>query len=99
SFYVGLAALQAGDDSRAETELVRVTQIAPGEPAAWADLGLLSLRQKEYDAAAQQLEKASSLAPDNSRIIVSQATLASSRGNPPEATRYLRRAIELDPNN
>ena len=99
SFYVGLAALQVGDDSRAETELTKATQLAPGEPAAWANLGLLSLKQKEYDAAAERLEKARRLAPENSRIILAQATLASNRGNPADATRFLRRAIELDGKN
>src|SRR5205085_11903063 len=86
AFYVGLAALQAGEEGRAEEGLTRVTQLAPGEPAAWANLGLLSIKQREFDAAAQRLEKARSLAPENSRIILLQATLASSRGNLTEAT-------------
>lgn len=99
AFYVGLAALQAGEESRAEEGMTRVTQIAPGEPSAWANLGLLAIKQREFDAAAQRLEKAKELAPENSRIILMQATLASSRGNPAEATPLLRRAIELDPRN
>jgi Tfp pilus assembly protein PilF len=99
AFYVGLAALQAGDDRRAEEELTKATQLAPGEPAAWADLGMLSLKEREFDSAAQRLEKAAALAPDNSRIILSEANLASSRGNPAEATKYLRRVIQLDPKN
>src|ERR1700761_8984464 len=37
NFYVGLAALQVGDDVRAESTLSQATQIAPGEPAAWAN--------------------------------------------------------------
>jgi Tfp pilus assembly protein PilF len=99
AFYVGLAALQAGDDRRAEDELTRAAQLAPGEPATWANLGMLSLKGKDFDIAAQRLEKAAALAPNNSRIVFSQANLASSRGNPAEATRYLRRVIELDPKN
>lgn len=99
AFYVGLAALQAGEEGRAEEGLTRVTQLAPGEPAAWANLGLLAIKQREFDAAAQRLEKARGLAPENSRIILMQATLASSRGNLAEATSLLRRAGELDPRN
>ncbi|HKV42347.1 MAG TPA: tetratricopeptide repeat protein, partial [Blastocatellia bacterium] len=99
AFYVGLAALQAGDDRRAGDELMKAAQLAPGEPAIWANLGMLSLKQREFDTAAQRLEKASKLAPENSRIVLAQATLASSRGNPADATKYLRRAIELDPKN
>ncbi|MDT4955241.1 MAG: hypothetical protein QOJ02_3379 [Acidobacteriota bacterium] len=99
AFYVGLAALQVGDDVRAESELTKATQLAPDEPAAWADLGLLSLRQRNMDTAGERLEKARSLAPDNSRIYVLIAILESNRGRLPEAINNLRKAIELDPKN
>jgi cytochrome c-type biogenesis protein CcmH/NrfG len=99
AFYVGLAALQVGEETHAEEGLTRVTQLAPGEPAAWANLGLLSIKQREFDVAAQRLEKARELEPKNSRIILAQATLASSRGDLAGATSLLRRAIELDPRN
>jgi Tfp pilus assembly protein PilF len=99
AFYVGLAALQAGAEVRAGEEMTRVTQIAPGEPSAWANLGLLAIKQRELDAAAERLEKARGLAPENSRIILMQATLESSRGNLAQATSLLRRAVELDPGN
>jgi tetratricopeptide (TPR) repeat protein len=99
AFYVGLAALQAGEESRAEQGMTKVTELAPGEPAAWANLGLLAIKQREFEAAASRLEKARGLAPENSRIILMQATLESSRGNLAEATALLRRATELDPRN
>ncbi|HEY6332503.1 MAG TPA: FG-GAP-like repeat-containing protein, partial [Blastocatellia bacterium] len=99
AFYVGLAALQAGDDRRAEDELTKATQLAPGEPAAWADLGILSLKDRDFDPAAKRLEKAADLSPDNSRIIQAQANLASSRGDHTAATKYLRQVIKLDPKN
>src|SRR4051794_14279076 len=41
TFYVGLAALQVGDDVRAQSTLAEMTQIAPDEPAGWANYGLL----------------------------------------------------------
>jgi Flp pilus assembly protein TadD len=99
AFYVGLAALQVGDDVRAESELTKATLVAPDEPASWADLGLLSLRQRNMDAAGQRLEKARALAPDNSRIHVLVAILESNRGRLAEAINNLRKAIELDPKN
>lgn len=99
AFYVGLAALQAGADARAEERLTQVTTLAPGEPASWANLGLLALRQKEYDPAAQKLEKAHSLAPENGQIIALQGILESSRGKSTEAISYLRKAISLDAQN
>ena len=99
SFYVGIAGLQAGADARAEEELTRVTVIAPGEPAAWANLGLLALRQKEYDSAVQKLEKARALAPENGQIVAFLGMLESSRGRSQEAISHLRRAAEIDGDN
>lgn len=99
AFYVGLAALQVGDDVRAESELTKATALAPDEPAAWANLGLLNLRQRNLDAAAERLEKARTLAPDNSRIQVLLAILESNRGRFAEAINNLRKGIELDPKN
>ncbi len=99
AFYVGLAALQVGDDVRAESELTKATQLAPDEPASWANLGLLSLRQRNLEAAGERLEKARTLAPDNSKLHVLVAILESNRGKLTEAVAALRKAIELDPKN
>ena len=99
AFYVGLAGLQVGDDVRAESELTRATQLAPDEPASWANLGLLSLRQRNLEAAGERLEKARALAPDNSKLHVLVAILESNRGKLTEAAAALRKAIELDPKN
>ncbi|HUQ34099.1 MAG TPA: FG-GAP-like repeat-containing protein [Pyrinomonadaceae bacterium] len=99
AFYVGLAALQVGDDVRAESELTKATVLAPNEPAAWANLGLLNLRQRNVDSAAEKLEKARALAPDNSRIHMLLAIMESTRGRFTEAISALRKAIELDPKN
>jgi Tfp pilus assembly protein PilF len=68
AFYVGLGALQATDDIRAKQRLTQFTELAPGEPAGWANLGILALRQQEFDAAYENLEKARAIVPDNSRI-------------------------------
>jgi Tfp pilus assembly protein PilF len=99
AFYVGLAALQAGADARAETEFVRVTELAPDEPAGWANLGLLAMRQREFETAVQRLERAAALAPENSQIRTLIGLLEVSRGRSAEAITQLRRAVELDPAN
>src|SRR5688500_15382609 len=96
AFYVGLSALQVGDDVRAETKLKEATALAPDEPAAWADLGLLYLRQRQFDLAAQHIERARALAPDNPALEVLHGLTESSRGNTAEAIRHYRRAVELD---
>src|SRR5919205_3761117 len=97
AFYVGLSALQVGDDVRAEEKLKEATALAPDEPASWADLGLLYTRQRRFDEAAASLEKARSLAPENAALYVLLGQLESARGNSAEAARQLRRAAELDP--
>src|SRR4029077_7976312 len=48
AFYVGLAALQVGDDVHAESKLSEVTRVVPAEPAGWANWGILALRQRNY---------------------------------------------------
>src|ERR1700676_450465 len=96
-FYTGLAALQVGDDVRAENKLGLATQIAPGEPAAWADWGILALRQKNFDIAAQRLAAARDLAPKNDHIYYLLGLLESNRGRSAEAIADWRKAIELNP--
>src|SRR5262245_49416639 len=99
AFYVGLAGLQTGEDVRAKEKLTRATEIAPGEPASWANLGLLAVRQQEFDTAYEKVEKARTLAPDNSRIEALLGLIESKRGKLPEATAHLKKAVELDPKN
>jgi tetratricopeptide (TPR) repeat protein len=99
TFYIGLAALEVGHDVQADAKLGQFTQLAPAEPAGWANLGLLALRQRNYDVAAERLHKARDLAPDNSDIHYLIGLLESSRGNTAAAIEELRKAVELDPGN
>jgi tetratricopeptide (TPR) repeat protein len=99
AFYVGLAALQVGDDVRADAKLTEATRLVPEEPASWANLGLLALRQKNLEVAAERLEKANSLAPQNGQVRLLLAILESNRGRFAEAISYLRKAIEVEPRN
>jgi Flp pilus assembly protein TadD len=99
TFYVGLAALQVGDDVRAESFLGHATQLAAGEPAAWANWGILALRQRNYNLAAQRLDRARKLAPKNDRIFYLLGLLESDRGNSQAAIENLRQAITLKPSN
>ena len=99
TFYVGLAALQVGHDVQADSKLAQFTQLAASEPAGWANWGLLALRQRNFDHAAERLEHARSLAPENDDIQYLLGLLESSRGRTPEAITALRKAVELDPKN
>ena len=98
-FYVGLAALQVGDDVRAEDKLAQFANQAPGEPAGWANWGVLALRQRNYDAAAQRFEHARELAPRNDQIEYLLGLLESNRGHSAEAIANLRKAVEINPQN
>ncbi len=99
AFYVGLAALQVGDDVRADSELAQVTQLVPAEPAGWANWGLLALRQRNFDPASERLERARALEPDNDQIYYLIGLLEKGRGRSLEAITALRKAIELNPKN
>lgn len=94
-----MAGLQAGEDVRAKEYLTGSTQIAPGEPAGWADLGILQVRQQQFDAALQSVDKARSLDPSESRIEALLGLIESRRGKLPEAAAHLRKAVALDPRN
>ncbi|SHK48939.1 CRTAC1 family protein [Rhodothermus profundi] len=97
AFYTGLAALQAGEDRGARALLERVTEQAPGEPAAWANLGLLALRRNDLEAARRYLNQAARLAPENPRIHVLQARLALAEDQPEQARSHLLQALRTDP--
>lgn len=99
AFFTGTAALQAGDQVAPAIYLKTATQVAPGEPAGWANLGLASLRNTRLDEAAQQLAKARELAPESSHIEGLLGILESRRGRLTEAIAHYRRAVELDPGN
>ena len=99
AFYVGLAALQVGDDVHAESKLSELTQLVPTEPAGWANWGVLALRQRNYDMAAQRLVRARDLAPQNDQIYELLGILEADRGHSAEAIADLRKAVNLNPKN
>ncbi len=99
SFYVGLAALQVGDDVRADSSLEQATKLVPGEPASWANWGILALRQRNFDAGASRFNRAKDLEPNNDRIFYLLGLLESDQGNSAQASAYLRQAIKLNPRN
>jgi tetratricopeptide (TPR) repeat protein len=99
AFYVGLGALQVGDDIHAENKISEFTTLVPGEPAGWADWGVLALRQRKLDLAAQRLEQARKLAPQNDQIYQLLGYMESSRGNSAGAIADWRKAVEIHPGN
>lgn len=97
AFYVGLAALQVGNDVLADSSLRQATEIAPGEPAAWADWGILALRQRNFEPAADRFNRALQLVPRSGRIEFLLGLLSSDRGDTQGAIDNFRKAVRLDP--
>ena len=99
AFYVGLSAFQVGNDARADKRFQQATQLAPGEPAAWADWGILALRERDFTAAKQRFEKALSLTGKNARMQYLLGLLESDQGNSGAAIAHFEKARALDPHN
>jgi len=96
SFYTGVMALQVGENYRAETQLARAANVAPGEPAVWANRGLLALRRNDLETATDHLEQARTLAPNDPDIRVLSGLVAQERGAYDRAISHFRRAGEAD---
>ncbi|WP_105012098.1 CRTAC1 family protein [Salinibacter sp. 10B] len=99
AFYTGVTALQVGENFRARNHLETAAKKAPGEPAVWANRGLIDLRTRKYETAAQYLERARGLAPDHGPIQYLSGLLAREQGEYEQSIAYLRRAAELDSTN
>ncbi|MGI8671932.1 MAG: FG-GAP-like repeat-containing protein, partial [Luteitalea sp.] len=97
TFYTALAAIDTSQEVLGRQRLDRFVTIAPQEPAGWANLGLLLLRQQDVPAAREHLDKAAALAPDSGAIVRLQALVESRAGNLAESTQLWRRALALDP--
>lgn len=96
-FYVGLSALEVGNDVLADSSLQKATQVAPGEPAGWVDWGVLALRQRNFDPATERFNRALKLAPKDSRIYFLVGLLHSAHGDSQAAIDNYRKAVSLDP--
>ena len=97
AFHTAIAALETSQEPLARQKLDRVVALVPQEPAGWANLGLLLLRQQENGPAKERLTKAAELAPQNAAIERLLAIAESRAGNSAESIRHWRRALELAP--
>jgi Tfp pilus assembly protein PilF len=96
AFYVSLAAMQTSQDVLARQELDKLVRLVPEEPAGWANLGLLLVRQQQFDEATERLTKANELAPQHAPIARLLALTESRKGNLEASIRHWRRAMALD---
>lgn len=99
AFYSGVTALLVNSQARAEAQLKLTTELAPKEPAGWANLGLHFIRSQNYAEADKALKRARELAPNNADIQLYSALLEGNQGHIEPAITYLRQAIAFDPRN
>ena len=97
--YSGLIAVNVSANDVAIEDLTEAGKIAPGEPMIWTGLCLVYLRQNDVAQATAALDKARSIRPDNSSIVMLSAVLAQKRGDTAQALTLLKRAVTLDPKN
>jgi len=97
AFETGSAALDLSRDEIALASLSRAIEQLPQEPAAWANRGLLFLRQGRAAEAERDLNKAHELAPESPQIDALLGLLAKQQGRFDHAVAHLRRALERRP--
>jgi hypothetical protein len=99
AFTKGVVALETADPYH-DAFVTRFTEMAPEEPAGWANLALMKLRASppRYDEASQYLTRAAGMAPNNAVIENLQGLLASRKGDDPaSAILHYKKAVELNP--
>ena len=99
AFYLGLAAEQTDHLIYAVNQMLRVTRLYPDEPAAWSNLGVMALRQGNFELAQKRLDKAQKLAPENANIEFLNGLMKSRQGNIEEALTHFKKAQQMDPDN
>ncbi|MBX2818080.1 MAG: hypothetical protein KTR29_00320 [Rhodothermaceae bacterium] len=96
AFYSSVASIQSGEDAGAQDNLLKVVNQAPGEPAAWYNLGLIALRQNDFEQGEERLTQAALLAPENGEIQRLIGAMELAKGNMDQGIAALRKAVELD---
>jgi Tfp pilus assembly protein PilF len=81
-----------GLDQQGATMLRKAIELEPGNADAHYALGLLLVRQHDYQAALAELHRTTELAPDNTRFVYTYAIALNATGARGEALTLLRRA-------
>ncbi|TVQ03243.1 MAG: tetratricopeptide repeat protein [Balneolaceae bacterium] len=97
-FYMGLAASQTDEERFAFNKMNDVVRAFPEEAAAWANLGVLAMRQGNFDLAEDRLHRALELQPQDPELLFLNSIMESIRGNSERSIDYLRTGIESSPN-
>ncbi|MEO8083498.1 MAG: hypothetical protein ABI780_06735, partial [Ardenticatenales bacterium] len=99
-FYAGLGALDSGvQNPLAAAIFTTMTQLAPAEPAGWADLAIANLRMSKDDAAVAALDEARTRLPDDDGLLVLAGLIASRGGKTDDAVKLWGDAVAKNPAN
>lgn len=98
-FYISLGASQTDETRFAFNKMNDVAQAFPEEAAAWANLGVLAMRQGNYDLAEDRFNRSLELEPNHPDLLFLSSIMESMRGNTDRSVAFLRRATESDPAN
>ncbi len=85
-----------GEIPAARTQLEVVVRVAPNDPSAWHDLGIIRHHEGDLPGAIAALGRAEELAPDDPRPKIALAALYWKQGDKPNATREYKKLLELD---
>jgi tetratricopeptide (TPR) repeat protein len=96
-FAKGQAALQAGELDAAETDFRKVTADDPGSGAAYANLGVIAMRRKQWDQALALLQKAEKLDPKVTGIRLNIGLVKYRRGDYAGAIKPLASVVREQP--
>src|SRR5580658_2510212 len=97
SFAHGQAALQTGDLATAEAAFRRVLAVDPQAGAAYANLGVIAMRRKDWDHALLLLQKAEKLEPNMAGIRLNIGLVKYRRGDYAGAVSPLASVVREQP--
>lgn len=96
-FYISLAASQTDEIRFAFNKMNDVATAFPEEPAAWANLGVLAMRQGNTGLANDHFARARELAPEHPQILYLSGLFESRRGSIDDAIKFFHLAHKADP--
>jgi tetratricopeptide (TPR) repeat protein len=94
---LGVAYSNLGKLKEAEDAFAAEAKLRPNTPGLSLNLGVLALKQKNYKAAVQALQKAAQEEPTNGKVWLYLADAQDGAGDKVAATEAKAKALELDP--
>ncbi len=95
--YLGSIALLKGDSLKAHANFKTVEELAPRSPQAWIGVGGLLFDNQKYSVAAELMEEAIKLHPNDFVVNLILGLSLSQSGKHTEAKDYLKKSTEINP--